>query len=292
MNAVPAHTIIVRPALRFPARDDAPPALLRMADRLQAHADALRDAAAGNPPPGPAWFATIPWSARRNELTHPLSSTWLHQGTQPRHKELRDTVAELQAFLSARRWLVQALRAADAGDFTQALCTAAALLCPDAGGRLRDAPVGLECDGDGTQVLFGDAVQVPARLAELHADHRDCRWPPAMRAVATMAVLLNIHPFSDGNGRCARGLFNSVLIDAFASDAAIGAQCDMDSAIPTLLAYVPLRDALAASEGGYEIRLREAETHGNWAPLIGYFSAVFSTLADAYTGRLPLVPGE
>lgn len=39
-----------------------------------------------------------------------------------------------------------------------------------------------------------------------------------------------------------------------------------------------------ASDRGYEIRLREAETHGNWAPLIGYFIAVFAALAEAHAG--------
>jgi hypothetical protein len=290
VNAASVHKIIVRPSLRFPMRGAASPALLRMMDRLQAQVDVARHAASIHPPDDPAWLATIPWDAKRNELTHPLSSTWLQQGTHPRRKEARDTVAEFQACLSARHQLEQTLHAVDAGEFTQALCKASALLCPEAGGRLRDMPIGLEQDGDGTQVLFGDAADVPARLAELHADHRDCRWPPVVRAVATMAVLLNIHPFVDGNGRCARALFNIVLMDAVGPETEVESPVIADNAQQALLTYVPLRDALAASDGGYELRLREAETHGNWAPLINYFIAVFAALADAYTrgpGRQP-----
>ena len=289
MNGTAAYSVIVRPALRFPARETAAPALLRMVDRLQAQVDAARHAASTRALDDPFWLATIPWDLKRNELTHPLSATWLRQGEQPRRKALRDTVAEFQACLSAHRLLADALHATDARVFTARLCEAAALICPEAGGRLRDMPIGLDRDADGTQVLFGEAAQVPARLAELHGDHGDCGWPPAVRAIATMAVLLNIHPFLDGNGRCARALFNVVLFDAISAGGPCEPRGSEGLALAFLRNYVPLRDALAASDGGYEIRLREAETHGNWAPLIAYFIAVFAALCEAYEA-LPGAP--
>jgi hypothetical protein len=39
---------------------------------------------------------------------------------------------------------------------------------------------------------------------------------------------------------------------------------------------------MQASDAGFEIRLRDAETNGNWAPLIVYFTTVFRVLAEAH----------
>lgn len=274
--------MIVRPTLRFPDREAAPAALVRMADRTQAQADSAYGAALENPALDDSWFATIAWEEYRRELAHPLSAVWRGQG--PRREQRRDGMAEFHAFLSARTLLIDALDSPSAERFVQSLCEAAALLCPDVGGRLRDAPAGLIPDGNGIRVEFGPATEVRVRLAMLHAEYRACLWPPAVRALAAMAVLLNIHPFADGNGRCARALFNAALC----LDPRRPVQRDGFGGAPTQTdvrcAYIPLRGALLVSDAGYEIRLREAETNANWSPLFGYFRAVFAAMADAHAG--------
>jgi Fic family protein len=91
--------------------------------------------------------------------------------------------------------------------------------------------------------------------------------PRTLRAIVAMTGILNTHPFPDGNGRCARALFNAVLGQESGA---------------CFSSYVPLKAAMQASDAGFEIRLRDAETNGNWAPLIVYFTTVFRVLAEAH----------
>lgn len=284
MNLV-HRAAITRPPLRFPGHDGGPAALLRLADRLQAQADAAYEAALSHATFDAAWYASIDWQRHRAELAHPLSSICVGKGG--RREGGRDTQAEYAAYLSARGLLIDALAAPDGDGFVQSLCQAAASLCPEVGGRLRATPVGLVPLNDGVRVQFGPAAEVRDRLAELHADYRACAWPTAVRAVTAMAVLLNIHPFMDGNGRCARALFNAALRGDVTSAPSNGAPPQADTQFIARCAYVPLHDALLASDAGFEIRLRDAEINANWAPLFGYFRTVFSAMADAHAGVSP-----
>jgi Fic/DOC family len=271
MNAIAASMTIVRPPLRFPDWDAMPNAFKRMVGRLEVQADATREAAARSGTDATVAIerlAMIPWHRYENELQHPLSARWLQRGGGHRGAEVRDVVAEFEAYRDVRTTLSDGLTAADADGFLQALKSASQRLCPEGAGDFRSTPIGLEPDADGTVVCFGDWSQVSERLRELFSDYRQSALPPTMKALSSMAVLLNIHPFADGNGRCARALFNA----AYSGDA--------------IMAYVPLRAALEASTAGFEMRLREAETNGNWAPIVTYLTTVLAIVADNHAAEL------
>ncbi len=248
-----------------------PSVLKRMVVRLEEAADTLRQSASGNPNAyEKVWFAALPWTEHCADLAHPLSERWILRGNGRRHREARDIVAELDAYLAARALLSEALASSSSSQFVERLRAGCAIVGCPVGMDLRTTPIGLAPDADVTMVQFGHGDAVADRLAELFEDYRSTDLPPAYRAVAAMCVLLNIHPFVDANGRCARALFNAAL----SADEPSG-----------LAYYVPLRAALDASNGGFEIRLRDAETHGNWAPLIGYFTTVFHILSNAHAAE-------
>lgn len=262
--------IIVRPPLHFLAFESAPAALGRMIERLEVqYASACRFAHGEAPEAVKRRLVGIPWSRYAADMRHPLSSLWLQRGGGQRHREFRDASNEFEGYLLVRETLMAGLAADDHKDFLSALRRACAVLCEEEDVQFRRAPIGLEPDADGALVRFGDWVDVPDRLEELFLQYRQSGLPTSMKAISAMAVLLNIHPFVDGNGRCSRALFNAIV----------------ESVSGASGSYVPLRAALEASDGGFEIRLREAETNGNWAPLIVYFTTVFSAMrTDHATG--------
>lgn len=262
--------IIVRPPLRFLEWESAPAALKRMIERLEAQfAMSCSFAQSHQPGVSKLRLAGIPWRRYAADMSHPLSSLWLQRGGGQRLRDTRDVADELEAYLLARETLMAGLAADDPKDFLLAIRRACAVLCAQDDVQFRRAPVGLEPDADGALVRFGDWMDVPDRLEQLFLQYRESSLPLLMKAISSMAVLLNIHPFADGNGRCSRALFNVIA----------------ESMSGTPDSYIPLRAALEASDGGFEIRLREAETNGNWAPLVGYFTTIFSVMSkDHGTG--------
>lgn len=76
---------------------------------------------------------------------------------------------------------------------------------------------------------------------------------PGFAAVVAMAALLNVHPFTDGNGRVARLFFHWAINEG------------RDSPL-----YLPIYELSALSQYGYLIRLRQATYHLNWCPLFSY----------------------
>ncbi|WP_343635704.1 Fic family protein [Roseateles sp.] len=93
-------------------------------------------------------------------------------------------------------------------------------------------------------------------------------WPDGtlegfVAAVIEFVCVNSYHPFADGNGRCSRILFNARM-------RALG--------LPENT-YIPLKEMFWASFGGYEIRLRQVELHGDWLPMLSYFSDVISICA-------------
>jgi hypothetical protein len=122
----------------------------------------------------------------------------------------------------------------------------------------RTGLVGFAADKSGTSIVFPASALVPKQMELLRCSIAETRHHPALvRATIAATLLLNAHPFLDGNGRLSRLLFNFVL-----------RQAGMQEWV-----YIPLYEIARRSNGGYEIALRRAEIFGNWQPLLSYYDA-------------------
>jgi hypothetical protein len=100
-------------------------------------------------------------------------------------------------------------------------------------------------------------------MKELWVEAESLPFPREMAAVFVLVGLLNIHPYIDGNGRCARTWYCLLL------ERTLGRRV-----------FVPLRRFIELSSGGFELRLREAEVFGRWTPLVQYLTLLNTLAAD------------
>jgi hypothetical protein len=156
------------------------------------------------------------------------------------------------------------LQAALAGDISFAACVEAIARRIDAGARIRTSGVGAAPDTKGDTIVFPAAGHVSAALASIGDQVRSVRSSPLFSATVVLARIVNCHPFLDGNGRVGRILFNSILMN-----------CGLDRK-----SYIPLYDVFRCTDGGYEIRLRMAETQDKWDDLLCYMSDVVYLLQE------------
>lgn len=105
----------------------------------------------------------------------------------------------------------------------------------------------------------GEAKQQASRIAKAASTCRDLENDLG-QAIFNYVVLLNAHPFPDGNGRLARVLLNMEL-------RRLGAPPGC---------YVPFYLAFDKAVGGYEVRLREAEMLGRWDPIMLFICYVIN----------------
>ena len=140
---------------------------------------------------------------------------------------------------------------------------------PPHGRRLSD--IQLNADALGATVRFCSPQQAARQLCAL----RQVLQRPAIRSLyGVMAILVavtNAHYFMDGNGRTSRVLMNAYCAWRF-----------------PLLSYIPFSEIFSKSSGGYEIRLRQAEIHGDWLPLAAYLSDCVALVAEMQTGSEPV----
>lgn len=192
-------------------------------------------------------------------LEHTLSDHWMSQ--RPKNWQLarRCNVEERQNYCYVSSKIANALSQDSSEEFIDSMSLVCKTVLNVKEAPLRDRSVAIECNADGTGVEFPSWKLTPSLLHRLHSNLRSPALTPAVTAVVAMASLLNIHPFIDGNGRCARVLFNAVL---HSNSLFTGS-------------YFPLREFWTRSCGGFEIRLREAEIQGRWVPLFKYFTSLF-----------------
>lgn len=119
----------------------------------------------------------------------------------------------------------------------------------------RRGRIGLNADKIGARVQLPGPAHIPAQLARIRRLLVSKDGTPAIYVATTvLALVVNCHPFTDGNGRLARLLFNHVLRQA-------GMAADV---------YLPISEIGRRSRGGYEIALRVAEIQGDWRALIDF----------------------
>jgi Fic/DOC family len=110
-------------------------------------------------------------------------------------------------------------------------------------------------DGLGVSIRLPQARHIPKQMEQVRGFLvRDSHSPALWNATVVLALIVNCHPFTDGNGRVARVLFNYVLRRGGMPD-------DV---------YFPFYEIARRSCGGYEIALRCAELRGDWCPLMQF----------------------
>ncbi|WCE03478.1 Fic family protein [Pseudoxanthomonas sp. JBR18] len=113
-------------------------------------------------------------------------------------------------------------------------------------------------DRIGSKIVYPDAGSIAASLEEVAATwSRINEVSAGLAAAYCLVALMTVHPFLDGNGRLARVFFNWHLNDARVNKV-----------------YLPIYETSAISDGGYILRVREAQYHNNWLPLLRYLNLI------------------
>lgn len=183
------------------------------------------------------------------DLRHPLSEHFMAlNGEKPAHhrSQLEAAVLDQAIWPSAN--------IGNLPTFRRSLRGLNRLLTERRSGWRRDE-IRLAKDRNGNRVQFPPAAIIPGQLEKIWFLLCDKNAGPAIfKAAIVHLLLVNCHPFTDGNGRVARVLFNHVLRQG-------GMPKDV---------YFPLYEIANRSCGGHEIALRYAELRGEWEPLLAY----------------------
>lgn len=123
-------------------------------------------------------------------------------------------------------------------------------------GGFRSGDIATTADRTGASVRYPESRAIDTGLRSIHEFWRNhAHAEPALAGVMTMVALLNLHPFKDGNGRVSRVVFNWTLN---------GGRLQR--------VYLPLYEIAALSRCGYLVRLRQAQYHANWGPILDFIS--------------------
>ena len=197
-------------------------------------------------------------------LRHPLSDLLLARSPRRPRESGRSTLEArvLDASFAGLRPALQARDADALAGVAERLCTQLANGTPT---RCRQGPMALAVAAGEAPITFVAPTVARRRLAEILAA---LRIPPAgsalVAAAQTLVATVNAHAMNDGNGRLSRVLFHYRL--RCAGLAPHG--------------YLPLYETFHASDGGYEIRLRLAELHGEWDPFVRYLCDVVACTTE------------
>lgn len=112
-------------------------------------------------------------------------------------------------------------------------------------------------DEAGNRIVFPDHRQCLSMLRDLHGFLVANATSPPLCAAAAYVAINRAHPFTDGNGRTARTVYNLVM-------AAGGSQH-----------FLPIHSFNALSRGALTIKMQRARNGGGWEPLMAYFGDAF-----------------
>jgi hypothetical protein len=130
---------------------------------------------------------------------------------------------------------------------------------------LREGRVYTTKDEKGSYWQYPDACCILPIFDDIFRLLRNARTGDALlRATVILALFNCAHPFSDGNGRISRILFNYTLAKS-------GKVRDS--------VYIPCSEIFSLSHHGYLIRIRDLSLRNNWEDFIGFFCAVIEVYA-------------
>jgi hypothetical protein len=169
-----------------------------------------------------------------------------------------------------RRWQIGEMDLEDCSKFVAALSRLNRILV----GRrsaVRSGPIGTDADRNGVSIRFPPTASSKPQLDWLRAgiSGQMGKASQLLCAIASLPIVTNSHLFRDGNGRVSRILFNHIL-------QRIGLQPDV---------YLPIYEIMAASQGGFLIRLRQAEIQSKWEPFISFMLDFIDLCASTENNR-------
>jgi Fic/DOC family len=127
----------------------------------------------------------------------------------------------------------------------------------------RSGSVGTLPDTKGNSITYPPPECVDGQIRELsHWLSSNRRFALACAPVA-MNAIFNLHPFDDYNGRCGRLMFNLLCRTN-------------DERRP----FIPLHELGVLSRGAFTVRLRTAQYHGRWEPLLNYLDTCGRFVAE------------
>ncbi|HTD05221.1 Fic family protein [Undibacterium sp.] len=136
---------------------------------------------------------------------------------------------------------------------------------------IRRTPIGTSPDLQGARWRYAPPDRIVSGLFELCAYLKNqTSHSPVVKAVVSHVVIACLRPFSDGNGRTARVIFNALISGSGQTDSL----------------YIPCQRFCELSRHGYNIRSRLAHIHGEWNDIIVYFCKVIEAYYKTMTRAL------
>ena len=199
-----------------------------------------------------AWLRGDPSSAIRVDaeaLRHPLSAHYASRDvTRPPSRRSPREISLLRDLTGGRGRFDPDL------GFADMLHRIAGAVRREETAALRTRSCRSQPDGGGQYVVFPPPRQAAVLVQALDGfARRQAGASPMFVATVLMNGICNAHPFPDGNGRVSRIVFNAQV-----NQAAGG------------FGYLPLYELSMMSSGGFIIRLRAAQYHGDWSGLADY----------------------
>lgn len=174
---------------------------------------------------------------------------------------------EYAVLKESARGLNDALSASNTASFAATISTIARQLTGV--GEFRDREVCASPDRFGRYVIYPIPQQIFGQLNEIsQALQFSPVRPRTFDVMISLVSITNCHPFADGNGRISR-IIGNWLFDRNPDGGSF---------------YVPFREIAIYSRGGYIIRIRQAEIHGDWTPLSEFLLAsvkMWASMIDA-----------
>jgi hypothetical protein len=199
-------------------------------------------------------------------LSHRLSDAFVEKQI----SEGRDIVEVMQSELHDAKRLSMEVFASDAAqlaisDFvyrrkSEAFSVLLEKMCTNVIGTptvIRTSGVQLGADASGARWVFPAPRAIRPLMNRLANEVLEAfSQSPLFAAVIALVGVNAIHPFTDGNGRTSRALFNSLLRSG--------------GLLPSK-SYIPLKHIYFIAKFGFEIRLREAILLNNYLPILNFF---------------------